>query len=106
MPCTLSTGVPGERTVLAQSLRCAVMSDSAAAFELPPVLGWTELTEVLRLSKTRLRQLEASGVLPMPIAELRMGRVWSTDEIRQWCVEQRRPIYPLQDGPTIPTDRE
>lgn len=98
--------MPGERTVLAQSLRCAVMSDSAAASELPPVLGWTELTEVLRLSKTRLRQLEASGVLPMPIAELRMGRVWSTDEIRQWCVEQSRPIYPLQDDPTTSTDRE
>ncbi len=74
------------------------MSNPAAGPELPPVLGWTELTEVLRLSKTRLRQLEASGVLPMPIAELRMGRVWSTEDIRQWCSEQHRMLYPLPTG--------
>lgn len=98
--------MPGEWTVRAQSLRCAVMSDSAAASELPPVLGWTELTEVLRLSKTRLRQLEASGVLPTPIAELRMGRVWSTDDIRQWCIEQGRPIHPIQDGGQTLTGHE
>lgn len=77
------------------------MSDPAVvAPDLPPVLGWTELTEVLRLSRTRLRQLEALGVLPAPIAELRMGRVWSTDHIRQWCAEQNRTIYPLGSGGT------
>ena len=70
------------------------------------MLGWTELTEVLRLSKTRLRQLEASGVLPMPIAELRMGRVWSTDDIRQWCTEQGRPMYSRQDPRAALTDGE
>ena len=71
------------------------MSDAADP-ELPPVLGWTELTEVLNLSKTRLRQLEASGDLPLPIAELRMGRVWSTTDIRQWCTEQGRTMYPVR----------
>ena len=84
---------------MAESLRCAVMSDPADADpELPPVLGWTELTEVLRLSKTRLRQLEASGALPAPIADLRMGRVWSTDHIRQWCAGQNRALHPLLDS--------
>ena len=75
---------------------CAVMSDAAADPELPPVLGWTELTEALNLSKTRLRQLESSGDLPLPIAELRMGRVWSTKDIRQWCTEQGRTLHPLR----------
>lgn len=64
---------------------------------LPPVLGWTELTETLRLSKTRLRQLEDAGALPAPIAELRMGRVWSTDDVRRWCTEQGRTMHPLLD---------
>jgi predicted DNA-binding transcriptional regulator AlpA len=73
------------------------MSDPAVP-ELPPVLGWTELTEVLNLSKTRLRQLESSGALPAPIAELRMGRVWSTQEIREWCAEQGRVMHPLRSS--------
>lgn len=65
------------------------------AVELPPVLGWTELTQTLRLSKTRLRQLEDAGALPSPIAELRMGRVWSTEDVRRWCAEHGRPMHPL-----------
>lgn len=78
------------------------MSDPAAP-DLPPVLGWTELTETLRLSKTRLRQLEDAGTLPAPIASLRMGRVWSTEDVRRWCAQQGRVMYPLL---TADSDRQ
>ena len=63
---------------------------------LPPVLALGELAEVVGLSKTRIRQLIAADQLPVPIATLGVGKIWSTPDIVEWCGRTGRVAHSLK----------
>ena len=50
------------------------------------LVGLTEISELLHLSRQRVDQIVRSDPsFPAPVAELRAGRVWKGDEIERWA---------------------
>jgi predicted DNA-binding transcriptional regulator AlpA len=60
------------------------------------LLGLSEAAARLGVSKQRLTQLMASYTdFPKPVAELSVGRIWSTEDIDSWNASNpRRPGRP------------
>lgn len=50
-----------------------------------------EIAELLGVSDARVRQLDAAGQLPTPVAELRIGRVWLAADIEAWAAARKAP---------------
>jgi predicted DNA-binding transcriptional regulator AlpA len=56
-----------------------------------------EIAEYLSVSDARVRQLDADGQLPPPVAELRVGRIWLAEDIEEWArarVDRRKKVDP------------
>lgn len=47
-----------------------------------------EIAELLDVSDARVRQLDAEGRLPEPVAELRVGRIWLAEDVEAWAAER------------------
>lgn len=62
--------------------------------------GLAEIADMLGLSKARAhRIMQNYADFPEPVARLRAGGVWHTDEIKAWMTAhpQRRPGRPLRN---------
>jgi prophage regulatory protein len=85
-PVTVIALRPGQRVTLT-----APPHDDAA----PPgggLLGTHELAALLGVSRQRAHQLAAHPTFPAPAADLRIGRVWRTDDIRAWASDRGRAL--------------
>ena len=54
------------------------------------LIGAAEIARMLGVSRQRVQQLVAKPDFPRPEAELAMGKVWSTDAVREWARESGR----------------
>ncbi len=59
------------------------------------LLGFAELMEALGVSRTRVAQLMVREDFPRPIAVLRMGQVWSHDDVAEFCGRTGRTMFPV-----------
>jgi predicted DNA-binding transcriptional regulator AlpA len=57
-----------------------------------PVMAVAEIARFLGVSSSRVRQLMSAADFPVPLAELSVGRVWATDDIRSWAKSNGRVI--------------
>ena len=71
------------------------MSSSAAPDELPPVIAFKELIELLGVSRTRTVHLLREPNFPRPIAVLGVGKIWSTEDVIAYCERTGRQVYPI-----------
>ena len=62
------------------------------------MLAFAELAAVLGVSKTRVSALIARSDFPAPIAVLTVGRIWSSDDIAEYCRRHGRPMLPMPGG--------
>lgn len=49
-----------------------------------------EIADFLGVTDARVRQMDAAGQLPEPLAELRIGRVWLADDVERWARDTGR----------------
>lgn len=52
-------------------------------------MGAAEIMQRLRIGETRLKHYLALPTWPPTYDELTMGRVWATEDIERWIVENR-----------------
>lgn len=64
----------------------------------PPVLGFAEISVVLGVSKTRAAVLIGRSDFPAPIATLSVGRIWSYDDVADYCTRHARSIHPVLES--------
>lgn len=59
------------------------------------LVGAQEIEQLLGVSRQRVHQLIARSDFPKPVAVLGMGRVWHTEDVREWDrqrkLTRRRP---------------
>lgn len=63
---------------------------------VPQVVGFAELIDMLGVSKTRVAQLLGSPDFPSPVAQLRMGKVWSYADVAAWCKKHGRQVHEIR----------
>jgi predicted DNA-binding transcriptional regulator AlpA len=61
----------------------------------PPVVAMAELIDMLGVSKSRVVQLIAMPDFPAPVAVLRVGKLWSYDDVRSWAERAGRTVHPI-----------
>ena len=49
------------------------------------LIGAAEIARMLGVSRQRVQQIVAKPDFPRPEAELAMGKVWSTEAVREWA---------------------
>ena len=47
-------------------------------------MSTAEIIASVGLSSARIYQLIADGTFPLPVAKLRVGRIWLADDVEQW----------------------
>ena len=57
-----------------------------------PYLGPAELAEMFGVSRQRVAEIVAKPDFPQPIAVLRMGKVWRTDDVVAWAKRTGRTV--------------
>ena len=55
-----------------------------------PLMGLTEIAELLGVSRQRAHQLAATYGFPKPMARLAVGPIWKRADIEQWARETGR----------------
>ena len=60
---------------------------------MDPLVGLSEIAEVLGVSFQRVHQLAAKASFPDPVVEHSYGRAWKTEEIKKWARAAGREIY-------------
>lgn len=55
----------------------------------PELVAAAEIADMLGLSRQRISQLAASPGFPKPWTELRMGKIWLADDIRDWASRRK-----------------
>ncbi len=59
------------------------------------LLGMAEAASVLGVSKQRLSKLiESYADFPAPVANLRAGRIWASEDVEAWAKAHGRTITP------------
>lgn len=56
------------------------------------LVGAHEIGRMLGLSRQRVNQLAATPDFPKPDVVLAMGKVWKTDQIREWAAAHKRDV--------------
>lgn len=54
------------------------------------LMGPAEIADLFNVSRQRVTQLVARPDFPAPVAELSMGKVWRTADVRTWGVKAGR----------------
>lgn len=49
------------------------------------LMGIAEIAQMLGLTRQRADQLSRDGAFPRPVADLKAGRIWSTEAIEEWA---------------------
>lgn len=60
-----------------------------------PYVGPHELGVMFGVSRQRVAQLTGRADFPEPIATLKMGKVWRTEDVVRWAEAKGRAIRPL-----------
>ena len=63
--------------------------------QAPPVLAMGEISELLGVGKTRAQQVVANDAFPAPIANLGVGKIWSTEDVVAYCEQTGREVHPV-----------
>lgn len=53
--------------------------------KIPRLVGATEIADHLGVSRQRVQQLSHDPGFPEPVERLRMGNVWTLDDVRAWA---------------------
>lgn len=54
----------------------------------PPIVGATEIADMLGVSRQRIQQLAGRPDFPVPVAVLKMGKIWLLADVEAW-IERR-----------------
>ncbi|WP_041540485.1 hypothetical protein [Catenulispora acidiphila] len=57
-----------------------------------PLMGAAEIGKLFDVSRQRVQQLIAKADFPVPEADLAMGKVWSTRNVKDWGLQAGRPF--------------
>jgi prophage regulatory protein len=79
----IATTTSQERSVPEQ-LRSIRPRDVRLTIGDPVLMGSSELSELIGVSRTRIQQLTELPTFPRPVASLRAGRVWDRRDIDEW----------------------
>lgn len=63
----------------------------------PPVIGMGELRRMLGVSRARAVQISNDPTFPRPVAELTMGKIWTTAEVEAWADQRGRELHAAKD---------
>lgn len=55
-----------------------------------PLMGLTEIAELLGVTRQRAHQLAATYGFPEPLARLAVGPIWSRKDVERWAREVGR----------------
>lgn len=55
-----------------------------------PLMGLTEIAELLGVSRQRAHQLAATYGFPAPLARLAVGPIWAREDVERWARETGR----------------
>jgi predicted DNA-binding transcriptional regulator AlpA len=66
------------------------------------LVGVAEICVMLDLSRQRVDMLTRRDDFPAPVADLRTGRVWETDDVKAWAARQVPPrkVFPVSEERT------
>lgn len=56
----------------------------------PQFMGSAEIAALFDVTRQRVQQLIAKPDFPAPVADLKMGKVWRTEDVRAWGVKTNR----------------
>ena len=57
-----------------------------------PLMGAAEIGKLFAISRQRVQQLITKADFPAPEADLAMGKVWSTGDVKDWGLQAGRPF--------------
>lgn len=57
---------------------------------MTPVMGAAEIGAMLGVKRQRVQQIVNGPGFPAPYANLAMGKVWLTADVRRWAVDAGR----------------
>ena len=63
----------------------------------PHLVGTTEISQMLGVSRQRVTQLPTSSGFPEPIARLAAGPIWDREAVEQWAEKTGRKIVDQDD---------
>lgn len=61
--------------------------------DMDHLVGAQEIGRLFRVGRQRVQQLTNRADFPRPVAELAMGKVWSTEDVRHWAIEHGRTLH-------------
>ncbi|MFG2055114.1 helix-turn-helix transcriptional regulator [Micromonospora sp. NPDC048930] len=66
--------------------------------EVPgPLVGPAEIMDMLRVSRSRFRQIVMHPNFPRPFQTLQAGSVWLRSDVERYIAEYRRPRHAVDD---------
>jgi predicted DNA-binding transcriptional regulator AlpA len=54
-------------------------------------MSLAEVIASVGLSSARIYQLIAEGKFPLPVAKLRVGRIWLAEDVEAWDLARKEP---------------
>lgn len=61
----------------------------------PDLVGTTEISNMLGVSRQRVTQLAATPAFPEPVARLAAGPIWDRSDIEEWARKTGRELHEL-----------
>ncbi len=99
----LRAGFPPWPVIRAEAIEADTFHAELEVVNFPEVLGTTEVSKVLGVSRQRLHELRAQGRFPEPIVELAGGPLWiraSVDRfLAGWARRPGRPRTAVSSSP-------
>lgn len=62
------------------------------------LIGAAEIGKAFGVSRQRVQQIVTRSDFPKPVAELAMGKVWETDDVRRWAERHGRRMDEVDPG--------
>lgn len=72
--------------------RCQLVDRTDTLVGMSDYVGSAELVEMFGVSKQRVYQLTCREDFPPPVAVLKMGKVWRTEDVLSWASTKGREV--------------
>lgn len=90
-----ATGMPAWPVVVVRAVDVSELDAALGTPDFPAIVGTTEVTQLLGISRQRLHELRVSGRFPLPLAELAGGPIWLQSTVdaflKAWDRKPGRP---------------